>query len=152
MKIDNEIHETKQEILRTEQRLIELNQKLKNLEKAKEKGIPLDEHLRNITDFPLSRYSLWDLEFNIFGIPVPDKVFFLNMPPKASQKLMEHRKNKFSGEEKKDIHESNPEYLNTAYENACSLIKKYNWTEIICTKNDELRTINDIHEEIYKNI
>jgi len=95
---------------------------------------------------------LWDLEFNIFGIPVPDKVFFLNMPPEASKKLMEHRKNKFSGEAKKDIHERNPEYLKTAYDNACSLIQKYNWSEIVCTKNDELRTIDDIHEEIYNKI
>jgi len=95
---------------------------------------------------------LWDLEFNIFGIPVPDKVFFLNIPPEASMKLMEHRKNKFSGEAKKDIHESNPEYLKTAYDNACSLIKKYNWTEIVCTKNNELRTIDDIHKEIYNKI
>jgi len=95
---------------------------------------------------------LWDLEFNIFGIPVPDKVFFLNIPPETSKKLMEHRKNKFSGETKKDIHESNPEYLDEAYNNACSLIKKYNWTEIICTKNDELRTIDDIHKEIYSKI
>lgn len=95
---------------------------------------------------------LWDLEFNIFGIPVPDKVFFLNIPPETSKKLMENRKNKFSGETKKDIHESNPEYLNAAYNNACSLIKKYNWSEIICTKNDELRTIDDIHEEIYSKI
>lgn len=67
MKVDNEIHETKQEILRTEQRLIELKQKLKNLEKVKEKGIPLDEHLYNITDFPLCRCSLWDLKFK-YGI------------------------------------------------------------------------------------
>ena len=95
---------------------------------------------------------LWDLEFNIFGIPVPDKVFFLNIPPETSMKLMENRKNKFSGETKKDIHESNPEYLKATYENACSLINKYNWTEIICTKNDELRTIDDIHEEIYNKI
>ena len=95
---------------------------------------------------------LWDLEFNIFGIPVPDKVFFLNIPPEASMKLMEHRKNKFSGEAKKDIHESNPEYLKSAYDNACSLIKKYNWAEIVCTNNNEIRTIDDIHEEIYSKI
>lgn len=74
MKVDNEIHETKQEILRTEQQLIELKQKLKNLEEAKEKGIPLDEHLCNITDFPLCRYSLWDLSFKYGIITVYDLI------------------------------------------------------------------------------
>jgi len=95
---------------------------------------------------------LWDFEFNLFGLPVPTKVFFLNIPPKISIKLMENRKNKFSGEEKKDIHESNENHVVNSYNNACSLIKKYNWNEVVCTKNDELRTIEDIHEEIYNEI
>ena len=41
------------------------------------------------------------------------------------------------------------EYLNKAYENACYLINKHNWDEINCTKDENLRTIEDIHEEIY---
>ena len=65
------------------------------------------------------------------------------MPIEYSKKLMENRENKITHEAKKDIHESNPEYLKAAYESACSRIKKYNWDEIICTKGDELRTIDD---------
>jgi len=93
---------------------------------------------------------LWDFEFNLFGIPVPDKVFFLNIPPEVSQKLMAERENKFSHEKEKDIHESNKEYLNKMYNSACYLIEKFNWDEINCTKEGNLRTIEDIHEEIYK--
>ena len=93
---------------------------------------------------------LWDFEFNLFGIPVPDKVFFLNIPPEVSQKLMAERENKFSHEKEKDIHESNKEYLNKMYDSACYLIEKFNWDEINCTKEGNLRTIEDIHEEIYK--
>ena len=93
---------------------------------------------------------LWDFEFNLFGIPVPDKVFFLNIPPEVSQKLMAERENKFSHEKEKDIHESNKEYLNKMYDSACYLIEKFNWNEINCTKDENLRTIEDIHEEIYK--
>jgi len=95
---------------------------------------------------------LWDFEFNLFGLPVPTKVFFLNIPPEISIKLMENRKNKFSGEEKKDIHESDENHVVNSYNNACSLIKKYNWNEVVCTKNGKLRTIEDIHEEIYNEI
>lgn len=93
---------------------------------------------------------LWDFEFNLFGIPVPDKVFFLNIPPEVSQKLMAERENKFSHEKEKDIHESNKEYLNKMYDSACYLIEKFNWDEINCTKEGNLRTIEDIHEEIYR--
>ncbi|MBE5812845.1 MAG: thymidylate kinase [Clostridiales bacterium] len=92
---------------------------------------------------------LWDFEFNMFGLPVPDKVFFLNISPDVSHKLIEERKNKFSGETQKDIHENNMEYLEATYKNACELIEKYKWTEITCVKDGNLRTIDDIHEEIY---
>lgn len=93
---------------------------------------------------------LADFEYGLFGIPKPDKVFFLNIPPKVSQMLIKNRTNKFSHEKTKDIHESNQDYLNKAYNNACYLINKYNWDEIDCTENEILRTIEDIHEEIYK--
>jgi thymidylate kinase len=31
---------------------------------------------------------LYDLEYNIFGIPKPDKVIFLNVTPEISQQLV----------------------------------------------------------------
>ena len=98
------------------------------------------------------KFLTWlsDLEYGLFGIPKPDKVFFLNIPPKVSQMLMKNRENKFSHEKEKDIHESNESYLNKAYDNACYLINKYNWDEINCTEDGKLRTIEDINEEIYK--
>ena len=55
-----------------------------------------------------SKYLGWleDLEYNKMGIPKPDLVIFLNMPTEMAVKLMEARKNKITGEEKKDIHEN----------------------------------------------
>ena len=92
---------------------------------------------------------LWDLEFNIYKIPVPTKVFFLNMPLNFSLKLMERRKNKFDNNASKDIHERNKEYLQESYEAACELAKEYNWSEIKCVKNDALRTREEIAKEIF---
>ena len=93
---------------------------------------------------------LFDFEFNLYGLPKPTKTFFLNMPPEASQRLMKDRANKITHEAKKDIHESNPEYLKECYESACSLIDKYDWHEVKCVdENDNIRTIDDIHDEIY---
>ncbi len=93
---------------------------------------------------------LWDFEFNMYKIPVPTKVFFLNMPPEYALKLIENRKNKFSGEEKKDIHERDSEYLKESYEAACELAKTYNWCEIKCVKNNEVKTREEIGEEIFE--
>ena len=95
---------------------------------------------------------LWDFEFNLYGLPVPTEVIFLNMPTEYAQKLMENRLNKITHEDKKDIHESNKNHLIDAYNEACKLVKKYNWCEIKCVKDKKIRTIDDIHEEIFERI
>ena len=95
---------------------------------------------------------LWDFEFNLYGLPVPTKVFFLNMPVEYSKKLMQNRENKITHEETKDIHERDTQHLQHAYEAACELVKKYNWYEIKCVEKGQIRTIEDIHEEIFKTI
>lgn len=92
---------------------------------------------------------LWDLEFNIYKIPVPDKIFFLNMPIEYVEKLIQNRKNKFDQSSKKDIHESDEKHLQDSYEAACALAKDYNWNEIKCVKAGQLRTREDISDEIF---
>lgn len=94
---------------------------------------------------------LFDLEFNLYGLPKPSQVFFLNMPIEVSLQLMKNRENKFSHTQEKDIHERNPKYLEESYNAACSLVEKYNWNEIKCVdENKKLKTIDEIHEEIYE--
>ena len=95
---------------------------------------------------------LWDFEFNLYKLPIPTEVFFLNMPVEKSIELMKNRENKFTHEEKKDIHEANKEHLLDSYNAACQVAKEYNWYEIKCVKDDKIRTIEDIHEEIYNEI
>lgn len=95
---------------------------------------------------------LWDFEFNLYGLPIPTKAFFLNMPTEYAIKLMENRENKITHEDKKDIHERDASHLKDAYEAACSLVDKYDWYEVKCVKNGEIRSIEDIHEEIYNEL
>ena len=95
---------------------------------------------------------LWDFEFNLYELPVPTQVIFLNMPTEYAIQLMENRKNKITNETKKDIHERNPEHLKDAYNEAIKLSKKYNWYEIQCVKDGKIRTIEDIHEEIFAEV
>lgn len=95
---------------------------------------------------------LWDFEFNLYGIPVPTKCFFLNMPPEYAWKLMEKRENKITHELKKDIHERDKQHIIDSYNAACSLVKQYNWDEIKCVENNTIKSIEDIHEEIWSKI
>lgn len=92
---------------------------------------------------------LWDFEFNLYKIPIPDLVFFLDVPPEFNQKLMDGRDNKDNRRTTKDIHESDINHLKDSYNNAVSLVDKYKWFKINCIKNSQMRTIEDIHEEIY---
>lgn len=92
---------------------------------------------------------LWDFEFNLYGLPVPTKVFFLNMPVEFSEKLMANRENKFTHETQKDIHERDKSHLIDSYNAACSLVDKYDWYEVKCIKDNAVRSIDDIHNEIY---
>lgn len=98
-----------------------------------------------------NRFLEWllDLEFTKLGIPMPDCVVFLDMPPKDAQKLMQKRKNKITGLVEKDIHEKDAGYLIDSYNNACTIAKAYNWNSIHCVKDGIIRDIKEIQEDIY---
>ena len=95
---------------------------------------------------------LWDFEFNLYGIPVPTEVFFLNMPPEYALKLMENRENKITHDMKKDIHERDKNHIIDSYNAACDLVDKYGWYEVKCVKDQKIRTMEDIHEEIFEEV
>ncbi len=52
---------------------------------------------------------VYELEYDLFGIPKPDKVVFLKTTPEFSIKALKEKK-------KKDIHEKDKEHLRGAYE------------------------------------
>lgn len=95
---------------------------------------------------------LWDFEFNLYKLPVPTKVFFLNMPPEFAFELMKNRENKFTHEAQKDIHERDKNHIIDSYNAACDVAKKYNWVTIDCIKYNKIRTIEEIHEDIFNQI
>ena len=65
---------------------------------------------------------------------------------------MELRSNKFTGGEQKDIHEADSSFLKKSYDNACWVAENYNWVKIACTDNSVIRSIDEIHEDIYQSI
>ncbi len=93
---------------------------------------------------------LYDFEYNKIGIPKPDKVIFLDMPVEVSQKLLSNR---YEGdEEKKDIHESDIEYLNNCRKAAKFTADYSGWTTIPCAKNGEPRSIEDIAADVLEEV
>ena len=99
------------------------------------------------------RYIQWlsDLEYNIFGLPKPDRVIFLDMPPAYSLKLRQQR-NELKQGLTADIHEADQTYLQNAYKNAIGIAKHQEWHTISCVADDKIRTIEDIHAEIVRTI
>ena len=69
------------------------------------------------------------------------------------QKLIKDRKNKIDGNDKKDIHEQDLGFLKDVYNMAEELAHKNDWIRIECLdENKNMRTIEDISDEIYKNV
>ena len=91
---------------------------------------------------------LCDFEYNLYKLPEPDVKLFLNVPPHISAELMRERLNKFTEQEEKDIHERDSEYLKKTYENAVYIADNYGFKKVDCVKDEKLRTIEDIQEEI----
>lgn len=93
---------------------------------------------------------LYDFEYCKVGIPKPDKVIFLDMPIEVSQKLLSGR---YKGDEtKKDIHESDTEYLSKCREAATFTARYSGWSVIPCAKDGEVRSIEDISKDILEEV
>lgn len=89
---------------------------------------------------------LYELEYGKVSIPKPDLVIFLDMPIEVSQKLLSGRYN--GDEAKKDIHESDVEYL-AACRKAARFVAGYSdFVTIPCAENGNPRSIEDISKEI----
>ncbi len=85
-------------------------------------------------------------EYEKLQLPVPDLVAFLDMPIEVSQKLMSSRYN--GDETKKDLHESNIQFLKRCREAAFYSAKKLGWKMIACTENGQVKQIAAIHKEV----
>ena len=91
---------------------------------------------------------LFDFEYTKIGIPVPDRVIYLDVDPAVSQKLMSDR---YQGDEsKKDIHEKDTEYLMRSQRAARYCADALGWTRVACCQNDTMRSISQIHADVLR--
>ena len=94
---------------------------------------------------------LWDFEFGRLKLPVPDRVIYLDMPPEISDRLINSRAAKDSSRQK-DIHEKDTSYLHHCHRAYNEVAEKYGWVKISCAQQGNLRTVQDIHEDVYQAI
>ena len=90
---------------------------------------------------------LYEFEYDKLGLPCPDLIIYLDVPTSFTEKLMRHREQETNTHA--DIHEQDMQYLATCRQSGRTAAQYYGWNVIQCVKDNEMRSIEDIHEEIY---
>ena len=90
---------------------------------------------------------LFNFEYGLLGLPEPSLVFYLDVPTELTEKMMREREQ--ATNTKADIHERNDKYLHQCREVARQAAAYFGWTVVSCVKDGKLRSIEDIHEELY---
>ena len=93
---------------------------------------------------------LYDFEFAKMGLPKPDLVICLDMPVELAEELMRRREEQTHT--MADIHERNDGYLRQCRATAAEVAGFYGWTVVPCARDGVLRSIEEIHEEIYAHV
>jgi dTMP kinase len=93
---------------------------------------------------------LYEFEYDKLQLPRPDLVIYLDVPTDFTEKLLRSRE--AATNTSADIHEQDMTYLATCRETGRAAAKFYNWTVIECVRDGAMRSIEDIHEEIYAHV
>ena len=94
-----------------------------------------------------------ELEFGIFGIPRPDKVILLYMPPEVGQELVDKKgAREYTKGKKRDIHEADLKHLKNAADAYAYVAKKYAWGVIDCAKKGEVLSREAIHGKLWNTV
>ena len=93
---------------------------------------------------------LYELEYDRLGLPRPDTVIYLDVPTDFTEKMMRRREEDTNTHA--DIHEQDLEYLATCRRTGKAAAEYYGWKVIQCVENGCMRSIDDIHEEIYRHV
>lgn len=89
---------------------------------------------------------LFDFEYNLMGIPMPDLVVYLDVSPETGRALLDKRY--VGDEQKKDIHERSLDYQQRSRQAALYCAEKQNWTVIRCDDAGGMRPQQDIAAQV----
>ena len=93
---------------------------------------------------------LYDFEYDKLGLPRPDLVIYLDVPTGFTEKMLRHRESETHTHA--DIHEQDMQYLATCRRMGRAAAEHYGWTVIRCVRDGAMRSMEDIHEEIYRHV
>ena len=93
---------------------------------------------------------LYEFEYDRLGLPRPDLTIYLDVPTDFTEKMM--RRREADTNTHADIHEQDLAYLATCRRTGKAAAEFYGWTVIQCVRDGAMRSIEDIHEEIYRHI
>ena len=93
---------------------------------------------------------LYDFEYDKLGLPRPDLVIYLDVPTDFTEKMLRHRETETHTQA--DIHEQDMQYLATCRRMGRAAAEHYGWTVIRCVRDGAMRSMEDIHEEIYRHV
>ena len=93
---------------------------------------------------------LYDFEYDKLGLPQPDLVIYLDVPTDFTEKMLRHRETETHTQA--DIHEQDMQYLATCRRMGRAAAEHYGWTVIRCVRDGVMRSMEDIHEEIYRHV
>ena len=90
---------------------------------------------------------LYEFEYDKLQLPRPDLTIYLDVPTDFTEMLLRGREE--ATNTKADIHEKDMQYLATCRECGRNAAAFYGWKVIQCVRDGKMRTIEDIHNEIY---
>ena len=93
---------------------------------------------------------LYEFEYDRLGLPRPDLTIYLDVPTDFTEKLMRRREHDTNTQA--DIHEKDTAYLAACRRTGRAAAQFYDWTVIECVKDGIMRSVEDIHEEIYAHV
>ena len=93
---------------------------------------------------------LYEFEYDHLGLPRPDLTLYLDVPTDFTEKLLRAREQ--DTHTKADIHEKDTQYLATCRRMGAFAADYYGWTVISCVRDGKMRSMEDIHEEIYRHV
>lgn len=91
---------------------------------------------------------LFDFEYRLMGLPVPDLVIYLDVPTELSAALRRLREEKTGTHA--DIHEADEAYLRRCRESGRQVADYAGWRRLDCAREGRMRPPEEIHEEIWR--
>jgi dTMP kinase len=90
---------------------------------------------------------LYEFEYDKLGLPRPDLTIYLDVPTDFTEKMLRGREQ--ATHTNADIHEKDMQYLATCRQCGRDAAAYYGWKVIQCVQDGQMRSIEDIHNEIY---